>query len=211
MYRIAYQPIFDLFEKKIIGYEALMRPQNGQTPEQVLACFRAQHRIVELDRDLMTQAIEGSIRLLDSSQLLMLNVEPETLAHFTWDPWAFPIQPRSVVLEITERAPLERLDVSVFSRVGVQLALDDFGTGFSGLLALEQIKPLFIKMDRNFLANHDDTGILSIMASECSRMGMKLIVEGVEDEDDLAFLRHIRARYAQGYFLGRPMVAEEYT
>ncbi len=208
---MAYQPIWDLVTQKVIGYEALMRPQNGQSPEEVLSCFRSENRIVSLDEALIHQSMESAADLLKSNQLLMVNVEPETLANFEWLPWKFPLSPHSTVIEITERAPLTHLDVSIFPRIGVQLALDDFGTGSSDLLALERIKPTFVKMDRNFLAEHNDAGVLSIMASECSRMGMKLIVEGVENEADLAFLRHIRARYAQGYFLGRPMFAEEYA
>lgn len=210
MYRIAYQPIWDLVTQQILGYEALMRPIDGRPPEAILAHYRANRRIVYLDRLLINQAMEESTGLLGSGQLLMVNVEPETLAALEWLPWEFPLAPNVVVIEITERAPLDQLDVSIFHRVGVQLALDDFGTGTSSMLALERIKPAFVKMGREFLANHDDTGILAVMASECSRMGMKLIVEGVEDEADLAFLHHIRARYAQGYYLGRPMFAEEH-
>jgi EAL domain-containing protein (putative c-di-GMP-specific phosphodiesterase class I) len=187
-----------------------MRPVDGRPPEVVLADHRASHRIIHLDQLLIRQAMEESMGLLGLRQLLMVNVEPETLAALAWLPWEFPLTPNVVVIEITERAPLDQLDVSVFPRVGVQLALDDFGTGTSSMLALERIKPAFVKMGREFLASHDDTGILAVMSSECSRMGMKLIVEGVEDEADLSFLHHIRARYAQGYYLGRPMFAEDY-
>ena len=211
VYRIAFQPIWDLVNQEITAYEALMRPRDARTPTEVLKRFRDDNQIVPLDQTLIHQAMSEAQTLLHNRQLLMVNAEPETLnQHEFWESWNFPLSPQQVVVEITERAPLEDLELDVFHRLGVRLALDDFGTGMSNLLALERIRPAFIKMNRDFLVNHDDTGILALMARQCVRMGTQLIVEGVEDEFDVAFLHRIGARYAQGFYLGMPKFAEEY-
>lgn len=141
----------------------------------------------------------------------MVNVEPETLSALEfWETWNFPLSTNRVVLEITERASLEDIRPDAFGRLGITLALDDFGTGMSNLLALERIKPAWVKMNRDFLSEHNETGILSLMVSHCERIGTRLIVEGVEDATDITFLRSINARYAQGFYLGKPKFVEEY-
>lgn len=211
MWRIAYQPIWDIVKKKVIAYEALMRPKDGRSPTEVLQAFRNEDQVVHLDHALILNAMDEAVNLLKSNQLLMVNVEPETLkATSFWQTWGFPLPVCQVVLEITERASLADIEPGLFQRLGIKLALDDFGTGMSNLLALERIQPAWIKMDRGFLRGHNELGILALMVAYCERIGTRLIVEGVEDESDMTFLRKVRARYAQGFYLGKPKFVEEY-
>ncbi|MCF8568241.1 EAL domain-containing protein [Alicyclobacillus tolerans] len=211
MHRIAYQPIWDLVQHEIIAYEALMRPKDGRTPTEVLSQYRDANQVVSLDQGLIQQAMHDARPLLEEGQLLMANVEPETL-HETvfWESWAFPLAVPQVVLEITERASLEVLHLDTFHGMGVSLALDDFGTGMSNLIALERIQPAWVKMGREFLSEHNQLGILSSMVTYCDRMNIKLIVEGIEELSDVAFLQDIDVRYAQGFYLGKPKFADEY-
>ncbi len=194
----------------VIGYEALMRPLDGSSPVDVIEQHRRKGTIAALDQTLMRQAMEDCQGFLRAGELLMVNTEPETLSEAVWDPWEYALKPNQVVIEITERACLDELDLNKFLNIGVQFALDDFGTGMSNLLALERLKPAFVKMNREFLAGHDDSGVLALLAEQFVRFGSKLIVEGVESESDLAFLRHIRVRYVQGFYTGRPAPAQDY-
>lgn len=211
MWRIAYQPIWDIVNQKVIAYEALMRPKDGRSPTEVLQAFRNEDQVVHLDHALILHAMDEAVSLLKPNQLLMVNVEPETLKVTSfWQTWGLPLSVRQVVLEITERASLEDIQLGLFRQLGIRLALDDFGTGMSNLLALERIQPAWIKMDRGFLSGHNEMGILALMLGYCERIGTRLIVEGVEDESDMAFLKKVGARYAQGFYLGKPKCVEEY-
>ena len=188
-----------------------MRPKDGRSPIEVLYQFRTDNQIVALDQALIRQAMDGARTLLDSNQLLMVNVEPETLDDVAfWENWQFPLPIRQVVLEITERAPLEQFDLTFFHRIGANLALDDFGTGMSNLIALERIQPAWVKMGREFLGEHNKMGILSAIVTYSDRIGTKLVVEGIEHPSDVEFLKSIGGRYAQGFYLGTPKFAEEY-
>lgn len=211
VWRVAYQPIWDIVKHRVIAYEALMRPNDGRSPTEVLESFRSDDQVVHLDHALILSAMHDAQALLKPRQLLMVNVEPETLNVLEfWEAWNFPLSTNRVVLEITERASLEEIQPDVFGRLGIALALDDFGTGMSNLLALERIKPAWVKMNRDFLHEHNQTGILSLMVSHCERIGARLIVEGVENATDMTFLREIHVQYAQGFYLGKPKFVEEY-
>lgn len=188
-----------------------MRPDDGRSPTEVIQTYRASNQVVHLDHALILNAMDDAKGLLKPRQLLMVNVEPETVnATSFWQMWDLPLPIHQVVLEITERASLEEIQTDVFGRLGVALALDDFGTGMSNLLALERIRPAWVKMNREFLQEHNETGVLALMVNHCERIGARLIVEGVEDETDMTFLREIGAQYAQGFYLGKPKFVEEY-
>lgn len=210
MFEFAYQPIWNIGNDSILGYEVLMRPPSGLSPVDVIEQHRADGTIIALDQRLIRQAMDDFKSLLMPGQLLMVNTEPETLRETDWSSWTFPLHPSQVVFEITERATLDDLDLRVVPHIGIQFALDDFGTGMSNLIALEKLKPTFIKMGREFLENHDDHGVLALLSGQFSKMGAQLIVEGVENERDLSFLRQIGVRFAQGFLLGRPMFAAEH-
>lgn len=132
VYRIAFQPIWDLVRQEVIGYEALMRPRDGRSPTEVLKRFRDDNHVVHLDQTLIIQAISEGQTLLHNRQVLMVNAEPETLnQHEFWESWDFLLSRNQVVIEITQRAPLEDLRLDVFHRLGFRFALDDFGTGMA--------------------------------------------------------------------------------
>jgi len=78
VYRIAFQPIWDLVHQEIIAYEALMRPRDGRTPTEVLKRFRDDNQIVHLDQTLIHQAMSEAQTLLHNRQFLMVNAEQPT-------------------------------------------------------------------------------------------------------------------------------------
>ena len=213
MFRMVYQPIWDLKEKVIIGFEALLRPTDAESPIEMLSLYRAQGRSTELDLAIVKHTLEQTQALLKAGQLIFVNVEPETLLeHDIWYPWRFPIEPDRVVLELTERGVTERIDAEFVHALGVQIALDDFGTGLSNLCGLQELSPDFVKMEQQFGAGNNPDSILALMAKYLSeRPTTKLIGECVEREEDVLFLKDINIRYGQGFYLGRPELIDFYV
>jgi EAL domain-containing protein (putative c-di-GMP-specific phosphodiesterase class I) len=128
------------------------------------------------------------------------------------------VLPQDVTLEITESrlmspspAPLESLVRLRMKRFG--LSIDDFGTGHSSLVQLRDVPFTELKVDRGFVtgARHNQIirPILEGSIGIAKRMGMRVVAEGVETEDDWHLLREIDCDLAQGWFIGRPMAEDQ--
>jgi len=99
--------------------------------------------------------------------------------------------------------------------IGVSLALDDFGTGYSSLNHLKRFPIDTLKIDRSFVNgithNSDDAGIVAAVISMGNHLHLRVIAEGVENPEQLAFLRHHECLFGQGYYFSRPVAARECT
>lgn len=205
--RIAFQPIYDIQEQRIIGYESLMRP-NGQPPLSLLQKAQRQGRVIELDSTARRIAVNDAKKLLKNGQLLFLNSEPESLERIElWDPWPYAMEPSNVVIEVTERSMSEGSypACDYLHQIGVQIALDDFGVGTSNLWMVDRFKPDFVKADRSFLGTKSKGNALEALVSMTGIIEAKLIVEGVESAKDVEYLKKIGVKYAQGFHLGKPL------
>ena len=127
------------------------------------------------------------------------------------------VQPGRIVLEVTESSAMR--DVEMTARVlhelrecGVLIALDDFGTGHSSLAYLKHFPVDILKLDRSFTQDiGTDTKyeqLIEVIITLAHRMGARIIAEGVEDEEQLAWLRNTGCDYVQGYHIGRPAPPE---
>jgi EAL domain-containing protein (putative c-di-GMP-specific phosphodiesterase class I) len=96
----------------------------------------------------------------------------------------------------------------------VQVAIDDFGTGYSSLSYLRRFPVDSLKIDQSFVRqitdSTDETTIVSAIISMGQSLGLRVIAEGVETAEDLAFLRARHCEEAQGYFIARPIPAEQF-
>lgn len=136
------------------------------------------------------------------------------------------VAPDILGLEITESILVEDAGPSVslledLRRLGVKLAVDDFGTGYSSLSYLTRLPVDYLKIDRSFIAElgsetkyeaGSGTGsatIVSAVVGLARAMGMKVVAEGVETEEQLSYLRKMDCDLAQGYHFARPLPAEE--
>ena len=124
----------------------------------------------------------------------------------------------SLRLEITESLVMENPEKATavleqLADAGAGLSLDDFGTGYSSLSYLNQFSFDTIKVDRAFLQARGQNGsgavILRSIVALAHELGKKVVAEGVETEDDVAFLRSIGCEYAQGHYYGEPMSERE--
>lgn len=222
---VAFQPIWSIDHRTVIGYEALSRP-GGSDPINPQDAFDIAERIGkahDLDR-VCRNAILARASALPSDALLFLNVSPQTLDHgelpgstLVHAVEAAGLTPERVVLEITERS-IARLDVVVreaarLRSLGFMLALDDAGSGNSGLEMLSKLHVDFVKIDRDVivraLAGAGGRGVLAGIIAIAHEMHAQIIAEGIEDQAMLELIRGATRSSpvdcaVQGYYLGRP-------
>jgi EAL domain-containing protein (putative c-di-GMP-specific phosphodiesterase class I) len=129
------------------------------------------------------------------------------------------VSPGDVELEVTERAMAGGAEallpqLEALKRLGVRLAIDDFGTGYSSLSYLRQFPLHRLKIDRSFVTDLPDDKDAAAIALAIVQMGhslgLSVIAEGVETEDQAAYLRSIGCDDAQGYLFGKPLSADEF-
>lgn len=220
-----FQPIFSAKDGTVFGYEALARIKENKLNINIKELFRIAmltDTISLLDVKCRENAIHIASRLgiTETGKYLFVNVCPEVLL----DPAhregitdelvdKYGISREKVILEITEEGAIE--DYSLFHRAvlyyknrGYKIAIDDFGSGYAGLKMLSVIEPDFVKIDRHFISNIDKAtvkyNLVDAIASVCHRMGIKVIAEGVEREEEIKVLMNIGVDLLQGYYLCKP-------
>jgi EAL domain-containing protein (putative c-di-GMP-specific phosphodiesterase class I) len=130
------------------------------------------------------------------------------------------LAPRHLHVELTETAVIgDELRVSsLLARLrnaGVKVWLDDFGTGFSGLSHLRRVPMDGVKIDRSFIADlmrdPDDLALTTAIIAMAHSLGITVVAEGIEKEGQYVILRERGCDLAQGYWLGHPMTAQEFS
>jgi EAL domain-containing protein (putative c-di-GMP-specific phosphodiesterase class I) len=121
-----------------------------------------------------------------------------------------------VELEVTEGVIIEgagdaREALDLIAALGVGIAIDDFGTGYSGLAYLKRLPIDTVKIDQSFVrdltVDPDDAAIVTAIVAMSRSLGVDVVAEGVETEEQLAQLKALGCHRAQGYLLARPMPA----
>lgn len=220
--RSVYQPIVSLQDAAVLGYEALTRgPEESlfHSPMELFGFAEATGELYALDRLAREKAIEGCGGL-GKDQRVFINIPAQVIHDPQFAPGATleilrrcGIQPRNVVLELTERSSIEdfataKLLLQHYRNQGYQIAIDDAGAGYSSLQAIAELKPDFIKVDRSLIENiHLDKmkeTLLEIFVSFARKMSIRIIAEGIECWEELQKLRQLGVHYGQGYLLGYP-------
>ena len=219
--RSVYQPIVDIVDRRVIGFEALTRVGSRQfeNVETLFKAAEANDTLWSLERLCRRKALEGSPRLAPE-QLLFLNIEPSS-AHdpelmgveFLGGLAAAGLSPQQIVLELTEHSAIRdfaalRRTLSQFRDLGFRLAMDDVGSGYAGLKAIAEISPDFIKADmhlvRGLHASSIKRELIDTMQRFSQSTGISLVAEGVESSEELTALLGVGVRCAQGYLFARP-------
>ncbi len=227
---VHFQPIGDTSSRQIAGVEALvrMRDADGELIPPLSFLAAAEHG--GLSRPL-TRAVLGAAldRLVDwrtkgydlyvAVNTTLADLLDATFPREVADALASrQLPPEALVLEITETAlltdPVRVGDVLTQIRAaGVELALDDFGTGYSSLTHLKSLPVGHLKIDRSFIANMcqdaTDAAIVEGTIQLARTLGIRVVAEGVEDEETRAALDALGCDLVQGYGLGRPVPAAE--
>ena len=216
-----FQPIVDLSHGGVYGYEALSRiigPTVFGSIEELFCAAQRGGMLSALERLCREQALTTAARL-GVEERLFLNVCPAVLAD-DHRPGVtakllgeLGIERSRVVLELTERSLITDYDlfgrvVNHYRRQGYAIAIDDLGDGFPGLKMLAQLEPDYVKLARFLVSEIDRSpvrqALVEAISTFCRRVGILVIAEGIERQEELDFLTGLGIRYAQGYLLGRP-------
>ena len=225
--RLHYQPVLSLARDTFVGAEALVRwqhPQRGLLPPaEFVAVAEDSGLIAPLGAWVLGEACRQAAAW-GAGRFVSINLSPRQLS--SSDVPALlaraleetGVDPAQLELEITENVLMEQSAGALatlrrLKAMGVRLVLDDFGTGWSSLGYLKRFPVDGLKIDREFIDGLDreaeDTAIVSAVLSMAQALELVVIAEGVETEEQLAWLHKRRCGFAQGYLLGRPMPADE--
>ena len=231
--RLHLQPVVELRTQRVTGVEALVRwadPERGlQQPGAFIPLAEETGMIVEIDRWVLFEAClllkqwqdrdpDGSPAWI-SVNLSAANLEvPDLTDRVAYALATTGLSPHCLVLELTETVLMRDIAVTSARReelreLGVKIAIDDFGTGYSSLGYLRDIPVDVLKVDRSFItglgANPRQQELVSAVIQLGHTLGLKVVAEGVETDEQLRLLLRMGARYAQGYYLGMPGPADQ--
>ncbi len=229
---VLYQPQIDINSKKVRYAEALVRwnhPGRGLLePKDFMPLAEETGFITSIDewvlRTACTQAgvwkesgldsvcvtVNLSARQFQSMELVNMisTILKET-----------GMTPHCLDLEVTESTAMSNVEQSAsqlreLQEIGVHISIDDFGTGYSSLNYLKKLPIERLKIDKSFIrdivTDQDDRAIIGAVTSMARRMGIRTVAEGVETEEQLAFLRSTECDEVQGFLFSRPVPDEEF-
>jgi diguanylate cyclase (GGDEF)-like protein len=226
-----YQPKFDLASGAVTGVEALVRWQHAQHglifPDNFIPLAEESGLIKPLTQEVQRIALRQCKQWLDAG--IPLAVAVNISAINLQDP-DFPDQvagllresqvPASMLeLEVTETAimtdPLRAMqNIARLSEMGIQVSIDDFGTGYSSMAYLKKLLVAKIKIDKSFVMDmHRDSNDAVIVRSTIDlghNLGLKVVAEGVEDQQSWDRLKALGCDAAQGYHMSKPLPAEQF-
>ncbi len=217
---LALQPLVSTVDGSVVGFEALAR-WGDVSPAEFIPVAEDSGLIVALGQAMLERSLDALIALdaalgprlqvainVSARQLLVPGYAANVLATIA----ASGVDPCQVVLELTESAlidPSDDVDAALrkVRDGGVRLSLDDFGSGYSSLAYLRRYPIDSLKLDTTYIQHLGDRGtrvIAEAVATMASRLGLRVVAEGVETPGQLDAVREMGIDLAQGYLLGRP-------
>ena len=226
-----FQPKISLETEEIIGFEALARfriPVYGMIPPlEFIEIAERNHLIYDLGLLILREAC-AFLRELDDAGMkkrtVAVNISvlqllrKEFTAHVEEVLKEYQIDPEMLEFEITESILSDNFDLinlklRQIRKKGIKVSMDDFGTGFSSLARLRELSIDAVKLDRHFISRikeNEKPSYISIdIISMAHRVGLMVVAEGVETEEQLDFLKKHHCDYAQGYYISMPLEKEK--
>ncbi|MGD0470382.1 MAG: EAL domain-containing protein [Terriglobales bacterium] len=230
-FRVYYQPIVWLQTGKIAGFEALarwQRPEGILPPIEFIAVAEETGLIIPMNRRLLREACQH----LRSWQSEFPSTPPLTMSvNVSSKEFAQPdlaseirksldqtgVDPSCLQLEIIETIAMGDAEKSGhvlahLKALGVRLSIDDFGTGYSSLSRLRRIPVDTLKIDRAFISNMEsdpeNREIVRTIIMLAHNLGLKVVAEGTETEEQINLLKQLNCEMAQGYFFSQPADAQ---
>lgn len=228
-FRILYQPIYSFSSRSPMGVEALLRwkhPTQGLiAPVDFIKIAEDSNLIIPIDCYVLREACL-QIRQWEKSYPAVASwnihvnlsskhfVQPNLVSTIEKIIQGANFDPARVNLEITESAIMENIDVAMMTTrqlhdLGIQIGIDDFGTGYSSLNYLTRFPVDVLKLDRSFIlrfmTDRNTREIIDTVVKLANKLGIKVIAEGVETEEQLSELRSLGCEIGQGYLFSKPI------
>jgi diguanylate cyclase (GGDEF)-like protein/PAS domain S-box-containing protein len=232
-FRLYYQPKVNLRTGEITGAEALIRwahPTRGLvSPAEFIPVAEDCGLILPMGKWVLGEACKQAQVWVDAGlpmATMAVNISAMEFRDeaFLEDVFAIlgetGLDPRSLELELTESVLMRRAEsteaiLKTLRARGVQLAVDDFGTGYSSLSYLRKFQVDTLKIDQSFVRQittaPNSTTIVSAIISMGRSLNLKVVAEGVETHEELAFLQVNQCDEAQGYYFSRPVLSQEFA
>lgn len=229
-FSLVYQPQVALLDNRIIAAEALIRwhnPTLGQvSPDEFIPVAEQSRLILPIGRYVLEEAIKllAAIHDFQPHFRLAINLSPVQFRDFSLVPHIremlkkYQVQASQIELEITEGILLSGSSfvsktLEELSEMGVNLAMDDFGTGYSSLNYLRNYPFKVLKIDRCFMSDimtsPGDREMIAAVVAMSQGLGLKVVAEGVETDEQRTFLQAIGCDYAQGFHFSKPLKEEQ--
>ncbi|HKL42921.1 MAG TPA: EAL domain-containing protein [Clostridia bacterium] len=224
---LEYQPIYHLKDNRIEGIEALIRwsdPIKGNiSPGEFIPIAERNGLIKKLDHWVIKAVLKQMKTWQDNGIALpvcSINISSETFESKTFEKFILEtstqekIKSNLIQLELTERTILKDVTASIkkFKRLrskGFKIAIDDFGVGFSSLSYLVKLPIDHLKIDRSFVMDISEGKeakvIISTLVTMGKKLGVEVIAEGIETQEELDYLINIQCTNGQGFYLNRPL------
>jgi len=229
---LRYQPKVDLASGKVVGAEALLRwrlPGHGDiAPAQFIPLAEESHLIRDIGAWVLNQVCSDYAawqKQIADPGLVAINLSLKELSQASFIPRCrsvfekHGVSPGRVELEITETTLMMDAERTLplldeLRAMGVHLSIDDFGTGYSSLSALQQFPIGTLKIDQSFVRNAaadpDDATIVRTIIEMGRSLGLQVLGEGIETEEQRSFLLMSGCHFGQGRLFGEPVSADEF-
>ncbi len=226
-----YQPIVDLATGQVVGMEALLRwqhPERGLVgPDTFIPVAEDSRLIIPIGEWVLGEACKqlrrwhdlGFTGLRVAVNLSGRQFQQQDIARTVEAALSeTELPPHSLELEITESVAMQSAEwtasvLRILQRMGVRISIDDFGTGQSSLSYLKHFPLTTLKIDRSFVkdirVNPDGEAIVNAVIALAHVLKLRVVAEGVETAEQIAFLREVGCEEMQGYYYSRPLPADE--
>ncbi|WP_017315857.1 EAL domain-containing response regulator [Mastigocladopsis repens] len=231
-FQVYYQPIVDLHSGKIIAAESLLRWQHPElgmvAPTELIPLAESTGLIVPIGEWVLKNVCQ-QIKLWHNAGFPELRVAVNLSVHQLIQPnfsekilkflLANDLRPGYLELELTESMIMQDVNSAIATMkevhsFGVKIAIDDFGTGYSSLIYLKQLPIHTLKIDRYFIKDitndSQKSAITTALIQMAHNLNVQTIAEGVETEQELAFLRQYKCDAMQGFLFSRPLPVAEF-
>lgn len=226
---VEYQPIINLETGVCHGVEALVRwkhPKLGILyPDEFLKEAKKMNLMISIGK-WVTRKVFSEFKQLDKLPVLFVSVnmaadeltDTNMLKSILKARDEFDIDIKKVIFELTEKSFVKNPETFIkkldnLFDVRIQLAIDDYGTGYSSLSYLKKLPISILKIDQSFVQGMEktpkDSAILESTIKLAHTLGIKVIAEGVEKKEQLAFLKKNNCDYVQGYYCSKPLSLKE--
>jgi diguanylate cyclase (GGDEF)-like protein len=225
-YSLHYQPKIDLLNKKLDGFEALIRwfsPKYGTVNTQhFVDVLEGSNLLMPVTKWVLNTALRQCVEWqkfgdkfsisINLSPALLNNYEIVDVAVGAVKIWG--VDPSCLILEVTEGAMMQNPDLclDILKKIhdaGIGISIDDFGTGYSSLAYLKYLPARELKIDKSFVINMledpRDKSIVKAAIDMAHNLGLEIVAEGIESQAMLDSLMEIGCDHGQGYYMARPM------